>query len=176
MKLYVGTYHKYNCGSIDGAWLNLDDYASKEEFLTACQKLHSDERNPEFMFQDFEVENSLEEQFYCESYIDDDYWTIYKDATANCGIDLDAIGDYLALHNYEIVPGIKAAEESYCGTYEDAIEFAQSEVSECYPEIEKNLPNFIYNAIDWEHVARELSYDYDYIATRDYKTAVFRNF
>src|SRR5690606_41483633 len=30
--IYVGTYGKYNAGSIFGKWLNLSDYADKEEF------------------------------------------------------------------------------------------------------------------------------------------------
>ena len=176
MKLYVGTYHKYNCGSIDGAWLDLDAYDDKENFLEACRELHKDERDPEFMFQDYEAENSLEEKFYCESYIDESYWTDYKDAIENCYIDLDAVGDYIAMHNFDIVRGIQQAEEHYCGTFDDEVSFAQNDVASCYPEIENTLPNFIYNAIDWEHIARELSYDYDYIATSDNKTAVFSRY
>lgn len=50
--IYVGTYHKYNCGSIAGKWLNLTEYSSKEEFYEACKELHSDEEDAEFMFQD----------------------------------------------------------------------------------------------------------------------------
>ena len=30
MKLYVGTYAKYNSGSLAGDWLNLDDYSNKD--------------------------------------------------------------------------------------------------------------------------------------------------
>ena len=52
--VYVGTYKKYNSGSIAGGWLNLADYASYGDFLKACGKLHKDERDPEFMIQDSE--------------------------------------------------------------------------------------------------------------------------
>jgi antirestriction protein len=48
-RVYVGTYGKYNTGSIKGAWLNLADYADKEAFLTACTELHKDESDPELM-------------------------------------------------------------------------------------------------------------------------------
>lgn len=51
--VYVGTYGKYNSGSLSGAWLNLNDYESKAAFLEACKDLHKDEKTPEFMFQDF---------------------------------------------------------------------------------------------------------------------------
>lgn len=53
-KLYVGTFGKYASGSIAGAWLNLNDYADSDGFYDACKKLHSDEHDPELMFQDFE--------------------------------------------------------------------------------------------------------------------------
>lgn len=54
MKIYVGTYAKYNNGSIDGRWLDLDDYADADEFYEACKELHKDEDDPELMFQDWE--------------------------------------------------------------------------------------------------------------------------
>ena len=41
--VYVGTYGKYNNGSLFGAWLDLSDYADKEEFYEACRELHKDE-------------------------------------------------------------------------------------------------------------------------------------
>ena len=53
-RVYVGTYAKYAGGSIEGAWLNISDYDSLEDFLEACRELHEDEDQPEFMFQDWE--------------------------------------------------------------------------------------------------------------------------
>ena len=53
-QVYVGTYRKYNEGSIKGGWLNLADYPKYGDFLTACKELHKDERDPEFMIQDTE--------------------------------------------------------------------------------------------------------------------------
>ena len=52
--IYVGTYKKYNEGSIYGEWLNLSDYSNYEELLQAMQELHQDEDDPEFMIQDYE--------------------------------------------------------------------------------------------------------------------------
>ncbi len=71
-RLYVGTYAKYNSGSIAGAWLNLEDYADRDDFLEACAKLHADEEDPEFMFQDFE---GFPKSYYAESSApDDELW------------------------------------------------------------------------------------------------------
>ena len=53
--VYVGTYAKYNGGSVAGDWLDLDDYASYGSFVEACKKLHADEEDPELMFQDWET-------------------------------------------------------------------------------------------------------------------------
>lgn len=64
--VYCGTYAKYNNGSLDGGWLHLEKYQSGAAFLEACKKLHADERDPEFMYQDFEY---LPDEFYSESCI-----------------------------------------------------------------------------------------------------------
>ena len=53
-RLYVGTYAKYNSGSIEGEWLDLEDYSDRASFLDACRVLQSDEADPEIMFQDFD--------------------------------------------------------------------------------------------------------------------------
>ena len=53
-QIYVGTYAKYNNGSIFGEWVDLEIYDNKEDFFEYCKELHSDEEDPEFMFQDYE--------------------------------------------------------------------------------------------------------------------------
>ena len=53
-KCYVGTYEKYNNGSIYGKWLDLDDYQYYQQFLNACKHVHKNERDPEYMIQDWE--------------------------------------------------------------------------------------------------------------------------
>lgn len=65
-RVYVGTYGKYNEGSIKGEWLDLEDYADYNEFMDACKEIHSDESDPEFMFQDYEF---IPEIFGGESWI-----------------------------------------------------------------------------------------------------------
>ena len=72
-KLYVGTYRKYNNGSLFGEWITLSDFSDKDEFLAYCRQLHSDEDDPEFMFQDYE---GLPSSLYCESYIDAKVWDV----------------------------------------------------------------------------------------------------
>lgn len=69
--VYVGTYAKYNGGSIAGAWLKLEDYADKDDFLAACRELHKDESDPELMFQDFE---GFPREYYGECSLKDTLW------------------------------------------------------------------------------------------------------
>lgn len=71
MRVYVGTYHKYNNGSIEGKWLELSDYANRDEFYAACRELHKDESDPEFMFQDYE---GVPSWMIGESHIDAEVW------------------------------------------------------------------------------------------------------
>ena len=66
--IYVGTYAKYNAGSLFGKWFDLSDFADKDEFLEACKELHKDEDDPEFMFQDRE---NIPEELVSESWISD---------------------------------------------------------------------------------------------------------
>ena len=71
-KVYVGTYAKYSSGSLKGAHLDLEAYMDLEEFYDACRKLHEDEVDPEFMFQDFPEIGGL----ISESDIDEKVWDI----------------------------------------------------------------------------------------------------
>ena len=73
MRVYVGTYAKYNDGSLFGKWLSLEDYNDKEEFLKACAELHSDEEDPELMFQDWE---GIPSGMVSECSVDAECWTL----------------------------------------------------------------------------------------------------
>lgn len=53
-RVYVGTYGKYNGGSLAGGWIGLNDCKDYKEFLQKCRALHKSERDPEYMIQDAE--------------------------------------------------------------------------------------------------------------------------
>ena len=72
-KVYVGTYAKYNNGSLSGAWLDLSDYSDKEEFYEACRELHKDEEDAEYMFQDYE---NIPEALISESWISENFFSL----------------------------------------------------------------------------------------------------
>ena len=82
VKIYVGTYGKYNAGSIFGKCLDLSNYSDKDEFNEACRELHKDEEDAEYMYQDWENipdsligESWLSEKFFELRDAVEDIWT-----------------------------------------------------------------------------------------------------
>lgn len=71
-QIYVGTYAKYNEGSLFGKWMQLSDYSDLVEFYDACKELHKDEEDPELMFQDWEEipEGLIGECWLSENFFD----------------------------------------------------------------------------------------------------------
>lgn len=147
MKIYVGTYAKYNNGSIAGEWLTLSDYNDAQQFIDACNALHNDEIDPELMFQDFDDIHKN----YCHECIDiaevyyyvdacNDFIKDVIDAGLDCDIPLDSIMD------------------AYIGSYDTDIDFAYDTAEQCgYLTLETN--EWPYNCIDWHKAARELMFD-----------------
>jgi antirestriction protein len=147
MKIYVGTYNKYNNGNIAGAWLTLSDYDDAQDFLAACYKLHNDESDPELMFQDFD--------------------DIHKNYQREC-VDLNALYEYVIACNDNIKDVIDAGLDceipldsimvAYIGQYDSDSDFAYDMADQCgYLTLEANA--WPYNCIDWHKAARELMYD-----------------
>lgn len=148
--IYVGTYHKYNNGSIAGAWLNLDDYADESEFYDACRALHHDELDPEYMFQDFE---GFPKHLYSEC---GNITAIYEyiNFVNDSHLDQDVIDSALELD----IP-LESIEDAYVGSYDNDEDFAQ-QWAEDTGAIQSEL-QWPYTYIDWQLAARELMYDYN---------------
>ena len=149
MKIYVGTYNKYNNGSIAGAWLDLDDYNDAHEFIDACQDLHNDELDPELMFQDFDDIHKN----YCHECIDIAEVYYYADA-CNDGIK-DVIDAGLDCE----IP-LDSIMDAYIGTYNSDSDFAYEMAFDmgCIQEMDK-VSSWLSGAIDWHKAARELMFD-----------------
>lgn len=154
--IYVGTYSKYNNGSLYGKWLNLSDYSDYDELLTAMYELHFDEAEPEFMLQDYENCSFFEKLgLIGESYLSNEIFEIAQQINDSCyNIEVfEAYVDCIGKMDFQgIYDGVM---NYYIGEYSDDETFAQYILEESIPE---NLPNFIY--IDWEATARTLMYDY----------------
>lgn len=151
-RVYVGTYRKYNNGSLGGAWVDLEPFAGDlEGFIKHCFELHKDEHEPEFMFQDFE---GFPREFYGESSIGDGIWEwleLDEDDREILAAYIDATGD-------EGVT-IRDAQDHYVGTYASGAEFAEHTAEECGDT--KGMPDWLVHCIDWDRAWEcELRFDY----------------
>ena len=152
-KIYVGTYGKYNNGSLFGAWLDLSDYADKEEFYEACRELHKDEEDAEFMFQDWE---NVPEGLISESWLSENFFEL-RDAVDQLGYtDQEAFFvwgeyDYIDFNKDDAYDLVNRFKDSYVGKYDDEEDFAYKTVEECC-----NIPEFVKTYFDYKKFARDL--------------------
>ena len=145
--VYVGTWEKYNNGYLAGAWLKLQDYKDAEEFYKKCKDLHSDEVDPEFMFQDIE---NMPLGFSKN----EDVKEAYEQLEVIDSIELDAEIIKAGIE-CEIEP--EKIDECYAGSYASDIDFAVELADSCGFEEPASWPN---TCIDWERAARDLMFDY----------------
>ena len=173
-QIYVGTYGKYNNGSIEGKWLVLSDYSDKDEFMEACSELHSDESDPEFMFQDWQ---NIPDDLIGESWISENFWKIVE-AFEREGIDLDALTAYMELgissNDLDDVEDlISDFNDAYQGDYSDSynpeLDFATQLFDECHAH---EVPESIRYYIDYEAFARDIFIG-DYSESNGY---IFRDY
>jgi antirestriction protein len=146
-RAYVGTYAKYNEGSIAGAWIELEGFTDAEQFQAVCAELHKDESDPEIMIQDFE---GFPKRYYSESGLSDDlfeYLALDQDDRQLMDAYLDAGFD----------GDLDDARDRYNGQFNNDVDFVQELLESC-GYIPKDLPHYI--AIDWERTARNIMHDY----------------
>lgn len=145
-KIYVGTYGKYNAGSIKGEWLDLDDYNSKQEFIDACYKLHADEHDPELMFQDWE---DIPSSFISECSLDERTWdwlSLDEDERKTVSAYLDEVDQSC---------DIDSALEAFDGEHDSEEDWARDFWEQT--GMTSQLPEFAQNYIDYQGFARDAS-------------------
>lgn len=147
---YVGTYGKYNNGSIAGAWLYLDDFASKSDFIDACLALHKDDPDPELMFQDWE---NTPGKFVSECSIDADFWEFLE-------LD-DSEREMIAEYWDEIDDSadVQYIRDAYHGCWDSFDDFASEYVDST--GMLGDAPETLARYFDFAAFARDLAYDYD---------------
>lgn len=163
INLYVGTYHKYNSGSLFGEWVELTEYDNLSDFYKYCRNLHKDEEDPELMFQDWEVSTPILEHFVSESWIDKNIFE-YMELLSKASNELKV---YEAFHDSEPFDFIDSVEEFkehleraddlYIGRWKSWSDFVMETVEELAGE-----DNPILKYVDWEKAEREFEYDYNH--------------
>ena len=150
--VYVGTYHKYNCGSLEGAWVNLETFYDEEELMEFLHRLHADESDPEFMIQDY---MNFPRRFYSESMNKDDFAKLFEwlnldeEKREMCEEYWNEIGEDASVER--IVESLV-----YSGNSDDYFdELADEELSMC------NAPECLRNCFDYEKWRKNCAYDYN---------------
>jgi antirestriction protein len=141
--VYVGTYCKYNKGSLTGAWLKLSDYTDHAEFISACLKLHNDESDPELMFQDQE---HLPSNMFTESSVNPLMWDFM-----NHSADWEA---KVAFMDNGMGWDDDAFDEAYEGEHRTLIDFAESLADDL--DLLGSMPEHLRWYFDYEKYGRDL--------------------
>lgn len=156
-RVYVGTYAKYNEGSIYGEWIDID--SDKDSFFEKCRKLHSDESDPEFMFQDWE---NIPEGLISECSISDDLFDMYDEL-----VELEKEGLIDAFFTYCDYNNCSSIDSSIVSNFRDAYqgEFS-SEVDFAYHFVDEGLfgevPESVFPYLDYHAIARDLFMDFTF--------------
>lgn len=162
--LYVGTYAKYNAGSLCGMWVNLASFDSFSEFQNFCFAIHCDEDYPELMFQDFQ---GFPREFYSECGFNEKAFDKIKEiALLTESYGKQAVEDFF---EHFVIEDLCNFEEFYCGEYDSEISFAESLAQEVFSEEQRESTMFQY--FDYEAFARDLFFSDYYCGSNGF---VFR--
>tara|TARA_Y100000310_G_scaffold277439_1_gene295174 strand:+ start:867 stop:1367 length:501 start_codon:yes stop_codon:yes gene_type:complete len=146
-RIYVGTYAKYNSGSIAGAWIDLEPFAGdRDGFFAAAAKLHANEADPELMFQDYE---GFPSAFYNESSAPEalfEWLDMDDDERELLAVYLDATGYADA--------SLEDAQDRFMGTYNSPEDWAAE-----WLENSGEIPEHLRNYIDYEAYVRDAQYE-----------------
>lgn len=143
--VYVGTYRKYNEGSLYGMWIDLTSFADYNEFIHFCKRLHSDEHDPELMFQDYE---NFPRELYSECFGEETFDKIveYGNLSDDDKEMVEAYHDYISTD-----AGVEEIRDKCLGKFDSEEDYAEQYIDECY-----DSENPLYNYIDYGKVADDL--------------------
>ena len=155
--VYVGTYGKYNAGSLVGFWADLEDYADYDDFLKDCLEFHSDEADPELMFQAWQCE--LSGDYITECHIDPDLWDFLD--LEDCQKEIVIIYSEIADGDLSLEDLIEQATERYAGCHTNHEEFVIDHLENMGFDFDALYRCGV--SIDYEGTWRTLRHDYDFV-------------
>jgi antirestriction protein len=150
VSIYVGTYHKYNCGSLQGQWVDLDQFSDLSGFYCFIRNLHADEEDPEFMFQDYECPKLIDVMgLISECHLSDSIYEVIEEIE-NSDYEYEVLEAYAESFDTcsDITELISKVQDCYMGEYTSDVDFCQE-----FVEVPENLSSIIH--IDWEGTARD---------------------
>ena len=163
-RIYVGTYRKYNEGSIKGEWVDLTLYDTEDAFFVHIRELHKDEDDPEFMYQDFE---GFPQAFHHESSMDDRLWewlALDEYEQEIWSIYIDEIDDSASFEQ---------ARDAYLGTFSCKEDWAEEYLRDA--GFFEKADEIILRYFDFESYARDCEYNGMHFIDVPEGVAVFDN-
>lgn len=162
IRVYVGTWGKYNDGSLHGEWVDLSNFATPNKFKKYClKKLHGDEPDAELMFQDVEgpswVRSVISE--YGMNYNMVWGWLALDD------YDKPMVDGYIELHGIDGFSDfddlVTSAQDAYLGGYgQDFDDWVQDFFSETMGDM--SVDEFLdrhYNWVDFDNAKMYMDND-----------------
>ena len=170
--VYVSTYKKYNEGSLFGEWVDLTKFDTYADFMRYIRKLHKDERDPEFMMQDFE---GYPQSLYYESGMSEDtfnkikaYWDAFDgDDVRRQAYEayVDWAGDGATVEDFE---------ERYYGTFDSENDYIYEMIEEGVLDPKYMIENWGDWVLDTDAIWRYLDTGGDAMSLgTDYGVAIF---
>ena len=154
--VYVGTYKKYNEGSLSGMWIDLERVSDAEEFFEVCRELHKDEEDPEFMMQDYQ---GFPYELYHESMSVEDVEKILAFVALDDD-DREMLEAFCECYGVDATDAdnIEDVRERCMGQFDTFQDFADQCADEKLAFM--NAPEFCTLYFDYEAYARDLKYNF----------------
>ena len=166
-RIYVGTYAKYNNGTLQGEWVSLSDFYDLDGFLEYCTEIHEDEEEPEYIFQDWE---NIPDSLIDESHLEENFFELRDELDKLNNTEKEAFWAWAEGNNIKLTQDayrlVNSFQSAYIGSYASKEEFAEELV-----RMENDLSDFALSYFDFSRYADDL-FDTDYWYKNGY---VFRN-
>ena len=151
-RIYVGTYAKYNNGSLQGEWVELLDFSDLDDFMERCAEIHEDEEEPEYMFQAWE---EIPDGLINEGHLDENFFELRDELDRLNDTEKDAFWVWADGNNIKLTQDayslVKAFQSAYMGSYASREGFAEE-----IAKMENELPDFALIYFDFSKYAVDL--------------------
>ena len=151
-RIYVGTYRKYNKGSLHGEWVDMADFYDLEEFWERCAKIHEDEEEPEYMFQDWE---NIPEGLIDEGNLEENFFELRDELDKLNDTEKEAFWVWADGDNAQFTQDayslVKAFQSDYIGSYASREGFAEE-----LARMENDLSDFALSYFDFSKYVDDL--------------------
>lgn len=152
VKVYVGTYRKYNHGNLYGKWVSLFNFDNMEEYHQHLKELHNNEEDPEFMIQDIDAPEAFH-KFINEYGIDENIFLLKNYSEEDCEV-ISAYCDVMGKELSEET--IEEAFEKYLGKFENYYDLGYYYVKDLGA---MDMSEQVESYFNFEDYGRDISYD-----------------